>query len=121
MRRLFPLGAVALALALSASGCSLFRSLMGSVRKPSLNFKKASLADASLSGITVNLVYTLSNPNPVALSLQEVDYRFFVEGKQVVAGRPPKGLRIPASGKGEITLPAQVKFADVAPTVQTFL
>ncbi|HSP81230.1 MAG TPA: LEA type 2 family protein [Myxococcaceae bacterium] len=90
-------------------------------KQPRLTFKTARLADASLADATVNLVYQIDNPNSFGLNLASVDYAFFVEGKQVVAGSPPKGLNIPARGRAELVFPANVRFADVAPVVQTFL
>jgi LEA14-like dessication related protein len=90
-------------------------------QKPRLTFKTARLANASLADATVDLVYQVENPNPLGLSLASVDYAFFVEDKQVVAGSPPKGLNLPARGKSELVFPANVRFADIAPVVQTFL
>ena len=94
-------------------GCSWLRQMAASgFQKPSLSFKDASLSDVTLSGATVNLVFTVTNPNDAALSLAETDYKFSLEGKQVVAGKPPAGIRIPAKGSSDVTLPASVKFAD---------
>ncbi len=103
-------------------GCaSLQNMLKKAFQKPRLNFKTARLQQASLADATVDLVYQIDNPNALGLSLASVSYAFFVEGKQVVAGSPAKGLNIPARGKSELVFPANVKFADIAPVVQTFL
>jgi LEA14-like dessication related protein len=100
---------------------SLQRLAKGAFQKPRLSFKSARLADASLADATVDLVYQIENPNPLGLNLASVDYAFFVEGKQVVAGTPKKGLSIPAKGRSELVFPANVRFADIAPVVTTFL
>jgi LEA14-like dessication related protein len=103
-------------------GCSWLRQMAASgFQKPSLSFKDASLSDVTLSGATVNLVFTVTNPNDAALSLAETDYKFSLEGKQVVAGKPPAGIRIPAKGSSDVTLPASVKFADIAGSISNFL
>jgi LEA14-like dessication related protein len=115
------LAPVALAVALSSSCATLQALLQASVQTPTLTFKSATLADVSLGSATVNLNYQLTNPNPLGLSLASVEYAFYVEGHQVVAGRPPQGLTIPASGTAEVVLPANVRFADVAPVLETFL
>ena len=105
-----------------ASGCATLQQMAAKAfRKPTLTFKNASLTDVSLGSTTVNLSYQLQNPNPFGLSLASVDYAFFVEGKQVVAGSPPGGLSIPASGSTVLVLPASVKFAELAPVLETFL
>src|SRR5262245_41641684 len=89
--------------ALLLGGCSFFRGLFGKVfEKPTLTFKSADLASISLADATVNLTYTLKNPNSLGLSLSTVQYAFFVEGKQVVAGQPPKGMEIPSQGQTDL-------------------
>ena len=90
-------------------------------RTPTFEFQRISLSDASLSGITLNVHYRLSNPNPIGLSLASVNYGLFIEGKQVVAGTPGQGLSIAANGGSDLVFPAAIKFADIAPVVQTFL
>jgi len=114
------LGTVAAVLVLAPS-CALLRSLAKGFKQPSLTFREVRLSDASFTGMTVNLVYTLKNPNPIGVTLAEIDYALFVEGKQVVAGRPPQGLRIPASGSAELVLPATLKFADLGPVAKVLL
>lgn len=121
MRKLLLL-TTAVVVASPFAGCAqLTKTLKSSFQLPSLTFKTVSLANVSLDSATVNLAFQLNNPNPIGLSVSTVSYSFFVEGKQVVAGQPPNGLTIPASGSRELVFPANVKFADVAPVVQTFL
>ncbi|WP_342376867.1 LEA type 2 family protein [Myxococcus stipitatus] len=104
------------------SGCAALQSALKSAfKKPTLTFKTARLSSASLSDATVDLVYEVNNPNGFGLELASVDYAFFVEGKQVVAGKPRKGLDLKANGRSELVFPANVKFADIAPVVETFL
>ncbi|NMO19763.1 hypothetical protein HPC49_21025 [Pyxidicoccus fallax] len=118
-RALFVLAVLSLT---TLSGCAaLQKMLAGAFKKPTVSFKTARLADASLSDATVNLVYEVNNPNGFGLDLASVDYAFFVEGKQVVAGKPKKGLNLKANGKSELVFPANVKFADIVPVVETFL
>lgn len=104
------------------TGCAAIQSLLrGAFKKPTLTFKTARLSSASLSDATVDLVYEVNNPNSFGLDLASVDYDFSVEGKQVVAGKPKKGLSFKSRGKSELVFPANVKFADIAPVVETFL
>ncbi|HEX8700626.1 MAG TPA: LEA type 2 family protein [Myxococcaceae bacterium] len=103
---------------LTLTGCATLKKLF---KKPRLTFKTARLSSASLSDATVDVVYQVDNPNTFGLSLAKVDYAFFVEGKQVVAGAPRKGLQLKARDSSELVFPANVKFADIVPAVETFL
>lgn len=121
MRRRPALLLAALTLSLLSGCAALQRLAAGAFKRPTLTFKTASLRDVSLGGATVDLVYTVNNPNPFGLELASVDYAFFVEGKQLVAGSPPRGLDLRARGNSDLTFPAGVKFADLAPVLSTFL
>lgn len=112
---------VFLALTLLLCSCATLMNLSRSFQKPTLSFKSVALSDVSLGGLSLNLTYVLDNPNPLGLSLAEIDYALFVEGHQVVAGKPQKGLEIPASGKRDLVFPANVKFEELAPALATFL
>jgi LEA14-like dessication related protein len=114
-RALYALLAVTL---VTLTGCATLKKLF---KRPTVSFKTARLSSASLSDATVDLVYEVRNPNSFGLSLAKVDYAFFVEGKQVVAGSPRKGLQLKGGGTSELVFPANVRFADIAPVVQTFL
>lgn len=112
----------ALIAACALGGCAYLNQLAASAfQKPTLTFQSASLGDVSLGSATLNLTYRLENPNPIALNLARVSYALEVEGHQVVAGSPPQGLTIPASGQTEITFPANLRFADLGQVVETFL
>lgn len=107
---------------LSMSGCAfLSKFFKNAFKQPSLNFRSAELQNASLSDATVNLTWDLKNPNPVGLSIAELDYLFKVEGKQVVAGTPPRGLNVKPQGSSPLVFPANVKFQDIVPVIETFL
>jgi len=117
-RLLLPLAAASLMF----SGCALLSELLTEVfQKPGFRFKNVSLHNASLAGINLDTVWQLDNPNTVGLSLATIDYALFVDNKQLVAGKPAKGLQIPANGSTDLTFPAEIKFADIVPAIETLL
>jgi len=121
MRRTLLL-ALVFGLATGITGCAALRNLFNTAfKKPQFRFKTVNLKNASLTGASIETVWTLDNPNPIGLSLAELDYNFFVEDKQVVAGAPRRGLQIPADGRAELVFPANVKFQDLVPAVGVFL
>lgn len=110
------------ALAVSASGCAFLKQLLSSAfQAPTLAFKNVALRDASFEGLNVDLTWLLNNPNAIGISLAEVDYAFFVDDKQVVAGSPQRGVQIAPNAQSDLTFPTGVKFRDLAAVVQTFL
>src|SRR5215208_41077 len=110
------------AFSLALPGCAALRDLFqAAFKKPDLRFKTLSVREVTLSGADLDTVWVLNNPNPVGLSLAQVEYAFFVENKQVVAGKPRNGLQIPASDKTDITFPADVKFQELVPSLAVFL
>jgi LEA14-like dessication related protein len=112
----------ALVSALALSGCSFFQSLLArNFQKPGLTFKSAGLSEVSLSGAVLTLDFQVDNPNDQALSLAETDYKLLVEGKQIATGKPPGGIKIPGKGSALVTLPATVRFADLASSVAAVL
>jgi LEA14-like dessication related protein len=115
MTRLILLGSL-----LFAIGCAALKDL-ANIRDPSLRFQSVALENVTLASATLNVSYILDNPNPLGISLDEVEYAFFVENRQVVAGTPPNGLSIPAKGQTVLTFPANVRFIDLGEVLQTFL
>jgi LEA14-like dessication related protein len=123
MRRTKTLWVVSLvALSLVAGGCTaLSRLLAGAFRKPQVNFKTAHLQELSLGGATVDLVWGVRNPNPFGLELASVDYNFLIEGKQLAAGRPARGLDLRANGISDLSFPVSVRFQELVPALQQLL
>jgi LEA14-like dessication related protein len=109
-------------LASALSGCAFLKDLLrDGFTQPTLRFQEARVADVSLGGATIDLLFTIDNPNPIGLSLTKLDYAFFVEGKQLAAGRPSRDLEVPATGSATLSFPASFQFAQVAQAVDALL
>lgn len=102
-------------------GCALLMKLFNSFTHPTLSFKTANLRDTDLAGTTLDLIFTLDNPNPVGLNLASVSYALEIEGHPIASGKPPDGANLAANARTDLTFPATVKFADVAQTLVAFL
>lgn len=98
------------------SGCALFQAFLGG-KRPELTFRDVRLTSWSLDSVDLELVYELSNPYDVALTLHEVAYQLEVEGRRIASGKPKKGLSIRGRGKQILRFPATVHFLDVVPVV----
>ena len=108
--------------ALTVTGCAALRDFINAAfQKPTFAFKRLSLGDLSLAGLTLDTVWSLDNPNSIGISLASVDYALFIEDKQVLAGAPKEGLQVAPNGSTELHFPGAFKFQDVAAVVETFL
>lgn len=100
--------------AFALGGCTLLRQFLSAAFvPPTLTLQAAQVAEVTLDGATLDVVYTLENPNPLAIELEEVDYALEIEGKPFASGKPERGLRIPADGRATLTFPAKIRFADL--------
>ena len=101
MKALLPLTLLVL------SSCA---NLTGSLLKdPEVNISNFKLTDMTSKDISIDLVLDVNNPNPIPLNLDSVDYSLNLSGQKVTEGTMNKGVSIPASGKGQVTIP--MKFA----------
>jgi LEA14-like dessication related protein len=100
-----------------AAGCALLRQAIP-FERPTLTFKDARLPSIDFEGAELDLVFLVNNPNAMGIDLAKATYALAVEGKQVVAGAPSKGLQIPARGSTEVTFPARVHWAQIVPALE---
>ena len=100
-------------------GCATLAELIAQAfQKPRVTFKEARVSSVTFDALTLDTVWRVENPNPVGLSLARADYKLSVEGKQVVAGKPPNGFRLAADGVSELAFPAGIKLPDLFPLAQ---
>ena len=95
-------------------GCSLLDQVRATTERPTLSFKEARLPHVDFQGAELDLVFLVTNPNPVGLDLTRASYKLEVEGHPVAAGTPRNGLSIPAKGTTELTFPAKVLWNEIA-------
>src|SRR5467141_4011117 len=99
-------------------GCSLLDQVRATTERPTLSFKEARLPHVDFQGAELDLVFLVTNPNPVGLDLTRASYKLEVEGHPVAAGTPRNGLAIPAKGTAEVTFPAKVLWNEIAPALE---
>jgi LEA14-like dessication related protein len=113
---------VPLLLALALPGCAWIRSaLAGGLRLPELQFERVRVGGWSPTGVQLDTMWSVDNPNDVRLNVASLDYQLEVEGKRVATGTPPEGIELMPNAKTEIVLPATIHFADVLPAAEAIL
>lgn len=76
-------------------GCSLF---MRSIERPKADVRGVSVSSAGFTGVTGELRFDVSNPNPVGVPLQGIDWELSIGGTHAVAGSVQLSQTIPAKG-----------------------
>src|SRR5438045_9519208 len=94
--QLFPMRKLLLLLPLFL-GCSLLRQAGSSAfERPTLSFREARLPEIAFKGAELDLVFLVTNPNPVGRDLTRASYNLAVEGHKVASGTPKNGSKIAA-------------------------
>jgi LEA14-like dessication related protein len=81
---------------------------------PRLHLDRARVAEVDLEGASVNLDFTLENPNDLTLRVARASWRLQVEGVEVSEGTLPGGLTLPARGAAPFTARVRLRWADLS-------
>lgn len=112
---------VLLAALATTPGCAtLLKLFEAATEPPTAQFQKAEVRSVSLEDATIAATFTVTNPNPLALSLEGLDWKFALDGKQLLAGTAPDGLRLPARGSTALVIPIKVPFTAIPDLFTTF-
>lgn len=100
-----------------STGCSTLAGLAG-IQNPEYFIREVrpNLALAlplSSSSIDFDIRMEVRNPNTVGLRLDRIDFDLFVDRQRIVQGYANEGIRIPASGSGDVRLRARVGYNEV--------
>jgi len=109
-------------LSLAFSSCATVSELIQTyVQKPEVTLEEVSLKDASLLEATLVFQYRISNPNPIGVTLDNLDYTLTFNQKEFVKGTLNQGIRIAASGSEMVQLPITVNYLELFQSVQEFV
>jgi LEA14-like dessication related protein len=98
------------------SGCSLF---MRSIEKPSAKVRDVSVSSAGFTGVTGELRMDVTNPNPIGVPLQSIDWTLSIGGAQAVSGSVQLSQTIPAKGVAPVTTSLTIDARDAIAVAQT--
>lgn len=94
--------------ALSLTACSSF--LNQYAQKPKVDLARVEVSDVGLRAATLQFVVKVENPNRIPLTLDEVNYKILLDGKEFAASKMADGVRIPAEGSAEVVLPLAFEY-----------
>ena len=98
---------------LMAAGCSSLESALN-LRRPTANLQGLKFEDINLSGARLLFDVEVENPYPVALPLTNVDYNLTSRDNSLLTGTSDLQSQVSAKSKTTLTLPAQIKYLDLA-------
>lgn len=101
--RLIPL----LAAALLLNACATLNEV---VKEPNVSVDAVKLRDVSLSGMQLDFLLGIENPNPLGLAMQGMSYNLAIDGKQMFDGTTKDRVNIPANGSSTLTLPFAIDY-----------
>jgi len=71
---------------------------MHSIEKPKAEVRGVSVQSAGFTGVTGELRFDVSNPNPIGVPLQGIDWELSIGGTRAVTGTVQLSQTIPAKG-----------------------
>lgn len=108
---------IVLSIAVFLGGCATLQEI---IQKPTLEFQELTIKDTSLFQSTLVFVYTVSNSNPIGLSLDQIDYQIKIGEKDLAKGHLDKTISIPGNGKTNVEIPVDVQYMDFFNSIAEF-
>lgn len=86
-------------------------SFWGSVlEKPQVELDHIKVKDASLKGTTLVFVVSVDNPNKVDLKVDQINYKVFVNEKEITQAKTDKAVNVPAQSKANVEIPLPIEY-----------
>jgi len=90
----------------------------GELIKEKIQTPKVSLDDLAITGISAQKLDLLAklaidNPNPIGLSLAEMDYELELNNEPFLSGKSNEKMEVTASGKSHCKVPLSLKYDDL--------
>jgi LEA14-like dessication related protein len=109
----FQLVAIGLCLSLGGlalGGCAVLKT---NLQEPQVQLQQVDLGEAGLTDATLIFNFRVQNPNAVALTVDQVDYRFQLNDKPLTKGLINQGLKVGAHSSVTIPVPIRVNYTDL--------
>jgi len=99
-----------LAAGLLLSACA---TLKEQIKEPEVAVKAVKLRDATLSGMQLDFLLGIDNPNPLGIAVQGLSYNLALDGKQLFDGSSNERVSVPANGSSQVTLPFTLDYEEL--------
>lgn len=113
-RGIFIRALILAATALIFCGCPQAKDVMEKVvQPPKVQVKEVRVAGISYQSIDLILATEIDNPNPVGLTLAQIDYALTLAERPLASGSLPSGLALKPAGTSSADLPISVDYNEV--------
>ncbi len=108
---------LALFVAFTAAGCKTLQNL---VRSPDVKLEKATLKSTTLFQGDLEFTFSVTNPNPIGVKLDGLNYQLSIEGKKIMEGNQAQGLDLPALASRSVMVPITVNYMESVDSLVDF-
>ncbi len=91
---------------------------LANIDKPTVSMSDTRITGISFDQAKLEFTLDVKNPNPIPIQLAGLDYKFLVNGQQLLAGEQREGVKIAANQTSQVKLPLVLKFADIFESVK---
>ena len=108
---------------LMSTGCASMHTLLKGMgfKDPSIVCRQVEVSHVSLSGVTLEFLFDVTNPNSAGFTIAELDYVLMVNDVEAARGREERRIRIEANGSSEVRLPYTVEYKNLVSTALSFV
>ncbi|MBI3395067.1 MAG: LEA type 2 family protein [Spirochaetia bacterium] len=89
-------------------------------KKPEATLEDVKVSAITLRDVTFLMQVGIKNPYPLALALDSVRFRFFVEKNQLFATQTQGALKVPANGTESAKIAVNLKYEDVEKAAKNY-
>lgn len=108
-----------MALSLVAGGCS--SPYKKFKEKPQVELRSIDIREPGLTAATFVADLAVTNPNPVSVELDQLNYTLNLNGKDMASGMLDKNLKLPANETATIQVPIRFHYTDIFATLRNLV
>lgn len=91
------------------------------LKDPEVKVIDFNITNVTLEDVSINVKMNIKNPNPIPINLDQVTYALKFSGKDVTEGTFTDGVKVPASGENNVTVPLKFKYSSLNSLVSSLL
>jgi len=91
------------------------------VKAPILAVDGLRVGDMGITGVALDVLFRVRNPNPEPLNIDRFEYELFVNGNRMGRGFVPSGLQLAGFGEGKVQSRFDVNFLRLPGAIQDVL